>query len=104
MKCKNLLLLAFLWVGLVVNAQVRATVSSKTYDLETVKFIVDGFVFTLNADGSIADFNVPDLNGELEYYDDQVFDKVKYGKLKSIGNVKIDYWEDSAFTKEKPVS
>ena len=101
MKFKNLLLFAFLLGSLVINAQVRATVSSRTYDLETVKLTVNGFVITLNGDGSISDFNAPDLNGKLEYYDNQIFDKIKYGKLKSIGNVKIDYWDDSAFTSEK---
>ncbi|AZA99658.1 hypothetical protein EG359_08550 [Chryseobacterium joostei] len=101
MKFKNVLLLAFFLGSFVINAQVRATVSGKTYDLESVKLTIDGFVITLDSEGLISDFNAPDLNGKIEYYDDKTFDKIKYGKLKSIGGVKIDYWDELGWNSAK---
>lgn len=94
MKLKNLLLLTFLLGSMFTNAQTQGIVSGKTYDLESVKVVAGDFIITINADGMVSDFNAPTLNGKFEYYDDKIFDKIKYGKLKSIAGVKVDYWNE----------
>ncbi|AZA84829.1 hypothetical protein C1637_18790 [Chryseobacterium lactis] len=102
MKLKNLLLFAFLLGSVWINAQIRAGVSGKTFDLASVSLTVEGFIITMDSQGAITDFYSPNQDGKIDYYDnDSFFDQYRSGKIKSIGNVKIDYYDDMDKNSEK---
>ncbi|MFP7655717.1 hypothetical protein [Chryseobacterium proteolyticum] len=82
MKLKYIL---FVFLFLISNslllAQVRANISGKSYDLISVDITMGDIIITINNDGSIAGFNSIS-NGNIDYYDDQYFDREKMGKIK----------------------
>lgn len=92
--CGLLLLIA----NSLMLAQIRGNVSGKSYDLESVNITMGDIIITIDGQGSIAGFNSIS-NGSVDYYDDQYFDTEKLGKIKKIGNLKVDYWD--RFDKEK---
>lgn len=79
-------------------AQIRAYVSSKSYDLKTVDITVGEIIITIDDKGSITGFH-PVSSGNIDYYNDQYFDSDKLGKIKSIGSQKVNYWDH--FDEEK---
>lgn len=91
MKIKKILLASFLIVNSLLSAQIRATISEKSCDLESVDIPVGDLVITLDRNGEIGKFYSDLLNGDIEYYEDIAFDQNRLGKLKSIGNHRIEY-------------
>ena len=99
MKFKYILCgLLFVIANSLIQAQIRAYVSSKSYDLKSVDVTVKNITFTIDDKGSITGFH-PVSSGNIDYYDDQYFDRDKLGKIKRIGSDKVDYWDH--FDEEK---
>ncbi|ASK30201.1 hypothetical protein CEY12_08790 [Chryseobacterium sp. T16E-39] len=93
MKLKYFLCgLLLLIVNSLISAQIRANVSSKSYDLKSVDITIGDMIITIDDDGSIAGFNSIS-NGNIDYYDDQYMDRDKLGKIKKIGNYQVDYFD-----------
>ncbi len=90
---KSLLLLPFLFIATLVQSQVKAYVSGKNYDLQSVDITLGNLIINISEDGRIARFSSDVLNGNVDYYDDENFDAYRFGKLKNIGDIKIDYWD-----------
>lgn len=90
---KKVLFLLIFITSLVLNAQMKVYLSSKTYELHAVEVVVSDCVFTISAEGNLLNFSPLDLNGEVDYYNDSVFDKDSFGKIKKIGNLNVEYWD-----------
>ncbi|MCY0969373.1 hypothetical protein [Chryseobacterium wangxinyae] len=84
----------FLFLHSLVYSQIQAYVSAKTYKLESVDLKVENLVITLSKDGNITNFYSDEMGGEVKYYNEFGFQNAfKNGKLKSIGDLKIDYYD-----------
>lgn len=63
--------------------------------LTFIEIYTEEYIFVLNENGLIGSVSTKNLNGNLDYFDDEVFEKDKYGKLKNFGDIKIEYWQTS---------
>ena len=102
----KILIFLLLFTGVLITAQnkfqIKIDLLNNSTDLQSIEFKTDDFTFVIDSLGKLQDFfeNSND-NGEIDYYTDVVFDKGKYGKLKSIGANKYNYWDDENFDKGK---
>lgn len=64
-------------------------------NFSTIEIYTDQYIFVLNGGGIISSIANANLNGNLDYYDNEYFEKDKYGKLKSVGDVQVEYWSIS---------
>ncbi len=92
MKIRKLLLLAFILFNFFLNAQIKAVISNSTYTIETVDLTINNVTVVLSGEGEIQRFYSDNSNGATDYYDQDVFNKHRAGKIKSLGGVKVEYW------------
>lgn len=91
MKLKNIIILLFFLGSIMIGAQIRANLS-RGYDLQSVEMKIGDLTVTLDGSGQIAGFYSGALEGNIDYYDNENFEKYRYGKVKNIGNINVDYW------------
>ena len=61
-------------------------------NLTSIEIYTEEFVFVLNENGYVGSISSNQLNGTLDYFDNEHFEKEKFGKVKSFGDIKIEYW------------
>lgn len=92
MVLKYIFSFSLLFWGLFSQAQTKAYLSSQ-YFIKNVDITVEDFVVTIDTEGNITQFYPKKSDYTVEYYDNDVFDKEKYMKIKVLGDKKIDYYD-----------
>ena len=67
----------------------------------------ENITYVINSKGDLVSFYTTDFNGLIEYYDNNA-EKFRFGKIKSIGNLQVEYWNtaqqnDGRFGKVKNI-
>ena len=93
---KKIILTVLFFVVQLINAQnfdlkVNISYNHKVKNYEIVK---DDFHFIINDNGVLEHFYSSKTDNTFEYYDNNILDNSDFGKLKKIGNSKVDYWND----------
>nr|WP_314499873.1 hypothetical protein [uncultured Chryseobacterium sp.] len=89
---RNFLPALFLIVHSLVQGQIKANISSDNYDLQSVDINIGKIIIQLSNNGRISGFQPVDSDGAVDYYDSN-FEAYRFAKLKTIANLKIDYWD-----------
>ena len=94
MKIKTLLFLSLLLSCINFKAQniQKIVASMKGSNIGSIEIYTEEYVFVLNENGYVGSISSKQLNGNLDYFDNESFEKEKFGKLKSFGAIKIEYW------------
>lgn len=92
MVLKYIFSFSLIFWGLFSQAQTKAYLSSQ-YFIKNVDITVGNFVVTIDSEGNITQFYPKKSDYSVEYYDNDVFDKEKYMKIKVLGDKKIDYYD-----------
>lgn len=85
------------------NAQAFDLKVNITFDnkIRSYEIIKDDFHFIINDDGALENFYSSKIENTFDYYDNDIADKSDYGKIKKIGNSKVEYWNDNFANQSK---
>lgn len=94
MKIKIFLSLSLILNFINFNAQniQKIIASTNGNHLTSIEVYTEEHVFVLNENGYVGSISSKQLNGNLDYFDNEQLEKEKYGKVKSFGDIKIEYW------------
>ena len=109
MKIK--LFLTALFIGILASSQeftLLANVNRHTYNIRTLEITASNITVILDENGDVAGFYDTLLEGSIDYNDVQDTEVVNAGKIKSINDMNVFYWEtkdrnDERFGKIKSI-
>lgn len=86
------LFLSFSFISSKAQNIQRIVASMDGENLTSIEIYTEEYIFVLNENGYVGTVSSIQLNGTLDYFDNEQFEKEKYGKVKSFGDIKIEYW------------